>query len=73
MAKAKSATSLLSMAKLGLVAGVFSGIIAWGALRDVNKTLFVSGAAFLLVSIGFLVMNALAKDENVKPGEPRLK
>jgi len=61
------------MAKLGLVAGVFSGIIAWGALRDVNKTLFVSGAAFLLVSIGFLVMNALAKDENVKPGEPRLK
>jgi len=73
LAKAKSATSLLSMAKLGLVAGVFSGIIAWGALRDVNKTLFVSGAAFLLVSIGFLVMNALAKDENVKPGEPRLK
>jgi hypothetical protein len=73
LAKAKSATSLLSMAKLGLVAGVFSGIIAWGALRDVNKTLFVSGAAFLLVFIGFLVMNALAKDENVKPGEPRLK
>jgi len=61
------------MAKLGLVAGVFSGIIAWGALRDVNKTLFVSGVAFLLVFIGFLVMNALAKDENVKPGEPRLK
>ena len=73
MAKAKSATSLLSMAKLGLVAGVFSGIIAWGALRDWNKTLFVAGAAFLIVAIGFLVMNALAKDEKVKPGEPRLK
>ncbi|MEI7419803.1 MAG: hypothetical protein WCK24_02965 [Actinomycetes bacterium] len=73
MAKAKSATSLLSMAKLGLVAGVFSGIIAWGALRDWNKTLIVAGAAFLIVSIGFLVMNALAKDENVKPREPRLK
>jgi len=61
------------MAKLGLVAGVFSGIIAWGALRDWNKTLIVAGAAFLIVSIGFLVMNALAKDENVKPREPRLK
>jgi len=73
MAKAKSATSLLSMAKLGLVAGVFSGIIAWGALRDWNKTLIVAGLAFLIVSVGFLVMNALAKDENAKPGEPRLK
>ena len=61
------------MAKLGLVAGIFSGIIAWGALRDFNKTLFVSGAAFLIVSLGFLVMNSLTKDENVKPGEPRLK
>jgi hypothetical protein len=63
LAKAKSATSLLSMAKLGLVAGVFSGIIAWGALRDWNKTLFVAGLAFLIVSVGFLVMNALAKDK----------
>ena len=61
------------MAKLGLVAGIFSGIIAWGALRDFNKTLFVSVAAFLIVSLGFLVMNSLTKDENVKPGEPRLK
>ena len=61
------------MAALGLVAGVFSGFIAWGVLRDLNKTLIVAGLAFLIVSIGFLVMNALAKDENAKPGEPRLK
>ena len=61
------------MAKLGLVAGVFSGIIAWGALRDWNKTLFVAGAAFLIVSIGFLVMNSLTKSEDAKPGVPRLK
>jgi len=61
------------MAKLGLAAAVFAGLITWGALRDVNKVLFVAGAAFLLVSIGFLVMNALTKDEKVKPGEPRLK
>jgi hypothetical protein len=73
LAKPKKATSLLSMAKLGLVAGIFSGIIAWGALRDLNKTLFVSGAAFVIVSLGFLVMNSLTKDEDVKPGEPRLK
>jgi hypothetical protein len=73
LAKPKKATSLLSMAKLGLVAGIFSGIIAWGALRDLNKTLFVSGATFVIVSLGFLVMNSLTKDEDVKPGEPRLK
>jgi hypothetical protein len=73
LAKAKSATSLLATAKLGLVAGVFSGIIAWGALRDLNKTLFVAGAAFLIVSVGFLVMNSLTKNEDVTPGEPRLK
>jgi len=73
LAKAKSATSLLAMAKLGLVAGLFAGLITWGALRDMTKVLFVSGASFLIVSIGFLVMNALTKDEKVTPGEPRLK
>ena len=61
------------MAALGLVSGAFSGFIAWGALRDLKKTFIVAGLAFLIVSVGFLVMNALAKDENVKPGEPRLK
>ena len=61
------------MAKLGFVAAVFAGIITWGALRDLNKVLFVSGATFIIVAFGFLAMNWLTKDEDVKPGEPRLK
>lgn len=59
--------------KLGLAAAVFVGIITWGAVQDSLRVLVAAGVTFGTVLFGFLVLNALAKDENVKPGEPRLK
>ena len=59
--------------KLGLAAAVFVGIITWGAVQDSLRVLVAAGVTFGTVLFGFLGLNALAKDENVKPGEPRLK
>ncbi|NBR65262.1 MAG: hypothetical protein EBT65_04900 [Actinobacteria bacterium] len=73
MKRAKSATSIYTIVKLGLAAAVFVGIITWGAVQDSLRVLVAAGVTFGTVLFGFLVLNALAKDENVKPGEPRLK
>ena len=61
------------MLKLGLVASVFVAVITWGASQDLFRVSVAAGITFLIVSFGFLIMNALTKDEGVKPGEPRLK
>ena len=72
MAKSKS-TSLRSMIVLSLVASLFVAAIAWGAFDDLTRVGIAAGATFVIVLFGFLALNWAAKDDNVKPGEPRLK
>lgn len=75
MAKQNKATSLRSMITISLLAGLFVGIILWGALKDFSATVFAfAGGSALAVFIGFIVLNLLAKpDPDVKVGSPRLK
>lgn len=72
MAKSKS-TSLKSMFVFSLVAAGFVGAIAWGAFDDMNRVFIAAGIAFVVVLSGLLLLNWAAKDDDVKPGEPRLK
>jgi hypothetical protein len=72
MAKSKS-TSLRSMLTLALAAAGFVGAIAWGAFDDMTRVYIAAGITFTVVLVGLLLLNWAAKDDNVKPGEPRLK
>jgi hypothetical protein len=72
MAKGKS-TSWKSMIVLALIASAFVAAIAWGAFDDLSRVAIAAGITFVIVLLGFAALNFAAKDDNFKPGEPRLK
>ncbi len=72
MAKTKS-TSLKSMIIFALVASAFVSAIAWGAFDDLSRVAIAAGIAFVAVLVALSLLNWAAKDDKVKPGEPRLK
>ena len=72
MAKGKS-TSWKSMIVLALIASAFVSAIAWGAFDDLSRVAIAAGITFVIVLFGFAALNYAAKDDNFKPGEPRLK
>ncbi len=72
MAKGKS-TSWKSMIVLALIASAFVSAIAWGAFDDLSRVAIAAGITFVIVLLGFAALNYAAKDDNFKPGEPRLK
>jgi MFS-type transporter involved in bile tolerance (Atg22 family) len=72
MAKAKS-TSLKSMFVLALVAASFVAAIAWGAFDDLSRVAIAAGITFVVVILGFLVLNRVGKEDDFKPGQQRLK
>lgn len=72
MAKTKS-TSLKFMIILALVAAMFVSAIAWGAFDDLIRVAIAAGITFVAVLVALSLLNWAAKDDNVKPGEPRLK
>jgi hypothetical protein len=46
----------------------------WGAVREWNRVFIFAGGTVVIVTLGFVILNWLAKpDENVEPGKPRLK
>jgi hypothetical protein len=74
LAKQKSATSLSTIIRIAALSAAFVGIVLWGAVREWNRVFFFAGSAFVVVFLGFIVLNWLAKpDEDVTPGKPRLK
>ena len=74
MAKQKSATSLSTIIRISALSALFVGIVLWGAVREWNRVFIFAGSAFVVVFLGFIVLNWLAKpDEDVTPGKPRLK
>ena len=74
MAKQKSATSLSTIIRISALSALFVGIVLWGAVREWNRVFIFAGSTFVVVFLGFIVLNWLAKpDEDVTPGKPRLK
>jgi preprotein translocase subunit SecG len=72
MAKTKS-TSVKSIIISALVASAFVSAIAWGAFDDLTRVAIAAGITFVVVLLALSLLNWAAKDDNVKPGEPRLK
>jgi len=74
MASKKSATSLRSILIISFFSSVFVGLILWGAVDEINTIFTFAMGTFVVVALGFVVLNWAAKpDEDVKPGSPRLK
>lgn len=74
MASKKSATSLRSILVISFFSSVFVGLILWGAVDEINTILAFALGTFVVVAIGFALLNWAAKpDDEVKPGSPRLK
>lgn len=73
MAKQKSATSLASIFRIALISGAFVGFVIWGAVREWNRVFIFAGSTVVVVFLGFIILNWLAKpDPDIKPGSPRL-
>ena len=73
MAKKKSATSIKSIAILALVASAFVAGITWASFDDQIRTIIATVGTFVIVFFGFILLNWLAKEDDFKPGETRLK
>ena len=73
MAKTKSATSLRSMLLFSLVASAFVAAISYGSFDELFRVVIAAAITFVVVFIGLVVLKWAAKDDNVNPGEPRLK
>ena len=59
---------------LSAIAGVLVGVVAWGGLRDLGKTLIWGGMAFIVVLVTIATLDlSLRGAEPEDPNEPRLK
>jgi hypothetical protein len=73
MAKKKSATSIKSIAILALVSAAFVAGITWASFDDQIRTVIATAATFVIVFLVLTLLNWFGKDDDFKPGEPRLK
>lgn len=69
----KKSGSLLSTILISLVSAVFVAFIAWGSFSDGGKILIAAAITFGVVFLALLVLRLLQKDDDIKPGVPRLK
>ncbi len=59
---------------LSAIAGVITGFIAWGGLRDLGKSLIAGGLAFIVVLVAIATLDlSMRGAEPQDPNEPRLK
>jgi hypothetical protein len=59
---------------ISAIAGVIVGFIAWGGLRELDKTLIWGGLAFIVVLVTIATLDlSLRGAEPQDPNEPRLK
>ncbi len=58
---------------LSFISAVVVGLIAWGGLRDLGKTLIWAGVTFIVVLVGIATLALTVKDDEHDPNQPRLK
>lgn len=63
----------LSMVVIAILAAAFVAFIAWGSFTDPSRILIAAAITFVVVFIALLILRLLQKDDDVKPGVPRLK
>ena len=73
MPKAKKKSLVKNILVMGVIASTFVGVIAWGSFEDPTRALFAAALTFVIVVVGFLIINWATKEDKFVPGEPRLK
>ena len=58
---------------LSFIAAALVGVIVYGGLRDVGKTLIWAGLTFIVVLVGIATLALMVKEDDHDPDEPRLK
>jgi hypothetical protein len=58
---------------LSFISAVVVGLIAYGGLRDLGKTLIWAGVTFIVVLVGIATLALSVKDDEHDPNQPRLK
>ena len=58
---------------LSAIAGVIVGVIVWGGVRDVEKSLIWGGLAFIVVLVAIATMDLGVRGSEDDPDQPRLK
>lgn len=69
----KKSGSWLSMLLIAVFAAGFVAFIAWGSFSEPSRILIATASTFVVVFIALLILRLLQKDDDVKPGVPRLK
>jgi uncharacterized membrane protein YjfL (UPF0719 family) len=74
MANKKNILGVRVYLTISAIAGVITGFIAWGGLRDLNKTLIWGGLAFIVVLVAIATLDLSMRGAKPQdPNEPRLK
>lgn len=74
MAKIKNILGARVYLTISLICGAIVGLIVWGGLRDLAKTLIWGGLAFIVVLVIIATLDlSLRGAEPQDPNEPRLK
>lgn len=58
---------------LSFVAAAVVGVIVYGGIRDLGKTLIWAGLTFIVVLVGIATLALMGKEEDEDPNKPRLK
>jgi uncharacterized membrane protein YjfL (UPF0719 family) len=74
MANKKNILGVRVYLTISAIAGVITGFIAWGGLRDLNKTLIWGGLAFIVMLVAIATLDLSMRGAKPQdPNEPRLK
>ena len=69
----KKSGSWLSIFLISVFAAGFVAFIAWGSFSEPSRILIAAAITFVVVFVALLILRVLQKDDDVKPGVPRLK
>jgi hypothetical protein len=58
---------------LSFVAAAVVGVIVYGGIRDLGKTLIWAGLTFIVVLVGIATLALMVKEEDEDPNKPKLK
>jgi hypothetical protein len=58
---------------LSFIAAIVVGVIVYGGVRDLGKTLIWAGLTFIVVLVGIATLALMVKEEDEDPNKPRLK
>lgn len=58
---------------LSFIAAALVGVIVYGGLRDLGKTLIWAGLTFIVVLVGIATLALMVKEDDNDPDQPRLK